>query len=80
MPPKSVDVREAQAHLDELLSLVAAGTEILLMDGATPLARLVPLRASAAQRIPGLHAYAGAAWMSDDFDKPLPDEFWAGTE
>jgi len=25
----------------------------------------------------GLHA---GAWMSDDFDDPLPDEFWFGEE
>lgn len=30
-------------------------------------------------RTPGLHAEMGAAWMSDDFDEPLPDEFWLGT-
>jgi hypothetical protein len=29
------------------------------------------------QRKAGLHA--GAIWMSDDFDEPLPDEFWLGT-
>ena len=27
-------------------------------------------------RIHGLHA--GAIWTSDDFDAPLPEEFWAG--
>ncbi|HNB72227.1 MAG TPA: prevent-host-death protein [Acidobacteriota bacterium] len=27
-------------------------------------------------RIPGLHA--GEVWMSEDFNEPLPDEFWMG--
>lgn len=27
-------------------------------------------------RILGLHA--GTTWVSDDFDDPLPDEFWLG--
>ena len=27
-------------------------------------------------RILGLHA--GQVWMSEDFDEPLPDEFWFG--
>ncbi len=27
-------------------------------------------------RIPNLHA--GMIWVSDDFDDPLPDEFWLG--
>ncbi|MEL6526763.1 MAG: DUF2281 domain-containing protein [Chloroflexota bacterium] len=30
------------------------------------------------ERVPGLHA--GTTWMSDDFDAPLPDEFWLGDE
>lgn len=35
-------------------------------------------RSAMHQRVAGLHA--GMAWMSDDFDEPLPDEFWLGTE
>jgi hypothetical protein len=27
-------------------------------------------------RTPNLHP--GSVWMSDDFDDPLPDEFWFG--
>ncbi len=30
------------------------------------------------ERIPGLHA--GMIWISDDFDDPLPDEFWLGED
>ncbi len=33
----------------------------------------IPIKAV---RVAGLHA--GMAWMSDDFDEPLPDEFWLG--
>lgn len=29
---------------------------------------------SDAPRIPGLHM--GQVWMSEDFNEPLPDEFW----
>ncbi|HCN76378.1 MAG TPA: hypothetical protein DIT13_04180 [Verrucomicrobiales bacterium] len=29
-------------------------------------------------RIPGLHR--GLVWMSDDFNDPLPDEFWLGKD
>lgn len=32
------------------------------------------------QRIAGLHAHLGKAWMSDDFNEPLPDSFWFGEE
>jgi antitoxin (DNA-binding transcriptional repressor) of toxin-antitoxin stability system len=73
MPTKTVDVRDAQKHLTEWLSLVKAGTEVILTDGNTPLARLVPVT----KRTAGLHA--GAIQASDDFDEPLPEEFWAGS-
>ena len=39
MQTKTVDVHEAQTHLVELLSLVTAGTEIILTEDSTPLAR-----------------------------------------
>jgi len=42
MQTKTVDIHEAQTHLVELLSLVTAGTEIILTEGSTPLARIVP--------------------------------------
>ena len=43
MQTKTVDVHEAQIDLVELLSLVASGTEIILTEGSTPLARIVPM-------------------------------------
>ncbi len=73
MPTKTVDVREAQISLQELLALVRGGTEIVFTEGSTPLARLVPLASPSTPRIAGLHA--GAIWTSDDFDEPLPEEF-----
>ncbi len=33
-------------------------------------------RKNAQPRIAGLHA--GTSWVSDDFDDPLPDDFWLG--
>jgi len=74
---KTIDVRETQASLQELLSLVWEGTEIVLTEGTTPLARLVPIALSPARRVAGLHT--GAIWTSEDFDEPLPEEFWTET-
>lgn len=74
MQTKTVDVQEAQTHLVELLSLVTTGIEIILMEGSTPLARIVPLGGAATPRVAGLHL--GAIWTSEDFDEPLPEEFW----
>jgi len=77
MQKKTVDVHEAQTHLAELLSLVTAGTEIILTEGSTPLARIVPMAGASIPRVAGLHR--GAIWTSEDFDEPLPEEFWTGT-
>ena len=76
MPTKIIEVGEAQMQLTELLSLVLAGTEVILTEGNTPLARLVPMAASTMPRVAGLHP--GAIWTSEDFDEPLPDDFWIG--
>ena len=77
MLTKTVDVREIHTSLQELLSLVREGTEIVLTEGTTPLARVVPIVLPPAQRVAGLHA--GAIWTSEDFDEPLPEEFWTET-
>ncbi len=69
-----IDIRELPARLEEVLALVSAGQEIILVDGATPFARLVPCGQSG-PRVPGLHA--GAMQTTSDFDVPLPDDFRA---
>jgi antitoxin (DNA-binding transcriptional repressor) of toxin-antitoxin stability system len=76
MPTKTIDVHEAQTRLVELLSLVTAGTAIILTEGSNPLARIVPMT-GATPRVAGLHP--GAIWTSEDFGDPLPEEFWTGT-
>jgi antitoxin (DNA-binding transcriptional repressor) of toxin-antitoxin stability system len=76
MQTKTVDIHEAQTHLVELLSLVTTGTEIILTAGNTPLARIVPMAGALTPRVAGLHP--GAIRTSEDFDEPLPEEFWTG--
>ncbi len=74
MQTETVDVQEAQTRLPELVSLVLAGTEVILTEGTAPRVRLVPM---AKPRVAELHK--GAIITSDDFDAPLPDDFWLGT-
>jgi len=74
MLAKTIDIRSERTDLDNLLSLIAEGFEVLLIDGETPLARLVPI----GKRVAGLHA--GAIWTSEDFDEPLPEGFWTGNQ
>ncbi|MBM4297584.1 MAG: toxin-antitoxin (TA) system antitoxin [Deltaproteobacteria bacterium] len=76
MITKEIDVQDAQANLHDLLSLVRGGMEIVLKQGTTPVARVVPIAVSSMPRVAGLHE--GAIWTSDDFDEPLPEDFWTG--
>jgi antitoxin (DNA-binding transcriptional repressor) of toxin-antitoxin stability system len=73
---KTVDVKEAKDRLPELVSLALEGNEVILSEGDRPVARLVPISSPGRKRVMGLHR--GSAWISDDFDEPLPDEFWLG--
>jgi antitoxin (DNA-binding transcriptional repressor) of toxin-antitoxin stability system len=77
---KIIDLETTPTTLDDLLKLVQPDTEIVLMNGTTPIAQIEPLAAFPAPvmqpRIAGLHA--GTTWASDDFDDPLPDSFWLG--
>lgn len=71
--PTSIDSRELPSRLDELLPLASAGSEVILFDGSSPRAPLVPY-ARTSPRAVGLHA--GAFVTSPDFDTPLPGDFW----
>lgn len=72
---EAVSIEEASPRLEELVRLALEGTPVLITEAGTPLVRLVPVAEATDQpRIPGLHE--GAAWMSDDFNDELPEEFW----
>jgi antitoxin (DNA-binding transcriptional repressor) of toxin-antitoxin stability system len=75
---RTVDVEKAGKQLQDLLALALEGDDVIIAEGGKPLARLVPLAAPAKKRVPGLNR--GAIHTSEDFDEPLPDEFWAGHE
>ena len=71
---KTIDVHEIQISLKELVSLVYEGIEVIFTEDSKPIARLLPIVKPMTSRVAGLHA--GAIWTSDDFDEPLPEEFW----
>jgi antitoxin (DNA-binding transcriptional repressor) of toxin-antitoxin stability system len=83
MSNKIIDANKIQLTLKELLSLVKADTEIIITEGNKPLARLISLveteettTETSNLRQPGLHSEK--IWASEDFDEPLPEEFWTG--
>lgn len=78
METRTIDLHEHQINFAEMLSLVTSGTEVVFTEGDTPLARLIPVEKEEKPRIAGLHA--GAIQTTEDFDEPLPEDFWAGTQ
>ena len=75
---KTVNVQDAQTQLLELLSFAMKGNEVIIIKDDKPLARLVPISSTSQPRIAGLNKRK--IWVSDDFDAPLPDEFWMGSK
>lgn len=75
---KTIDIDRGEFSLSEMIRLIKEGTEVLLLEKETPLARLTPVDSTEPARVPGL--FAGQIWISDDFDEPLPDSFWLGED
>ncbi len=78
MSNKTFDLKQLPASVTELLSLIQDDQEIVITNENIPVARLTLINTAAQSKAktpePGLNL--GAMVMSDDFDQPLPDEFW----
>ena len=72
----TIDIASLGQCLDDVLVLLAGGTEVVLADRDRPIARVRPMGSAPAARLPRLHR--GSMVMRDDFDTPLPDAFWSG--
>jgi antitoxin (DNA-binding transcriptional repressor) of toxin-antitoxin stability system len=77
MATTTIDIGKTPPQLIELLSLTSQGTEVIIARGGQALARLVPM-ATPKARTGNLNP--GSISTTEDFDDPLPDEFWTGTE
>lgn len=74
---KNVTLQDAEGQLNELLERVIRGEEIIITKGNQPCAKLVAIPPVMKKpRVFGQHK--GKAWMSGDFNAPLPDDFWIG--
>jgi antitoxin (DNA-binding transcriptional repressor) of toxin-antitoxin stability system len=79
MTTKTVSVKDAQAQFLELLDLVSMGNRVVIQKDEEPLAEIVGISVpKKGKRVAGLNR--GKIRMSDDFDAPLPDEFWLGEQ
>ena len=76
MSSKTVDIRDTETSLLELVTLALEGNEVIIAKDDKPLARLIPISESKYPRIAGLNR--GEIWTSEDFDEPLPESFWTG--
>lgn len=72
----TIDIKQSPATVADLLALVSDGNEIVFEDDGRALARLSPIPEASRPRVAGLHE--GQGWISEDFNDPLPDEFWNG--
>jgi prevent-host-death family protein len=79
MPIQTVNLDKVENQLAELLAFAEDNGEIVIAQNGKPLARLEPVKQpKKKKRIAGLNR--GMIWSSEDFDEPLPDEFWLGKD
>lgn len=76
MPRTTIDVHELPERFAEVIAIAAAGGDVIVTEDTIPRARLVALAPTRGRRA-GLHP--GAITATDDFDAPLPEEFWTDT-
>ncbi len=67
-----VTIREAKAHLSQLIRRAVAGEEIIVSKGKEPVVKLVPVPGAKKPRTPG-GAKGIVEWISPDYDGPLKE-------
>lgn len=70
----SINIHEAKTHFAKLLERVAQGEEVVIAEGGTPIAKLVPIPVSMPSREPRMPGGAEGLVVSDSFFEPLPAE------
>jgi prevent-host-death family protein len=71
----TVTLQEAKVQFAKLIHLAEQGEEIIIVEDDQPKVRLVSMAPKThAKRVFG--EYRGKIRMSDDFNDPLPTDFW----
>jgi hypothetical protein len=71
----SVEISSLQ-QIQELLTLLEADNEIILMQANMPVAKVLPvhtMHVPESGRVPDMHPNV---WVSDDFDEQVPEKYW----
>ena len=76
MATKNITLEEADDHLRELVNQIKPGDEVIITQDDQPKVKLVPVSGKAARKERVFDQHPDKAWMSDDFNAPLPDNFW----
>jgi antitoxin (DNA-binding transcriptional repressor) of toxin-antitoxin stability system len=77
MSTRTVSVQEAEKRLAELIGLAQQGDEIVIARDDQASVKLVSIPQKANKRVFGQHR--GKIRMREDFDAPLPEDFWLGS-
>ena len=83
---RTIDIAEARMQWNELLSDAFQGVEGVIVKDETHSVKLVLCETPPASEIPLPHKKRiaglgeGEIWIREDFDDPLPTEFWFGSE
>ena len=67
----AVSIHDAKTHFSRLVARAAAGEEIVVRRGSTPVAKLVPYTERGEDRRPG--RLRGEIQLGAEFDTPLED-------
>ena len=73
---KTIDVQTQTGSLADLVELAKREAGLMFLQSGQPVAQMLPLPQPAAPRIAPLHP--GAMEAGEDFDAPLPEDFWLG--
>jgi antitoxin (DNA-binding transcriptional repressor) of toxin-antitoxin stability system len=76
MTTTSVTLEEASTQLAKLFNLAEQGEEVIIIKNNQSKVRLVAVSEKPQKRVFG--QYQGKIHISQDFNEPLPDEFWLG--
>ncbi len=75
-PIHSLEIQNLQSSSGKVIEWIKNKEEIVITENKKPIANVIPIHLkNLNKRIPGLHQ--GSIKISEDFDDPLPSDFWS---